>query len=78
MFDVKQLPFTGSAAVLMSLQPILVSMSKNSMGRFDYSVPASTMLSEVRRAPPKIALVLAHLNFDSSRRAEQNGMCRRE
>mmetsp|Transcript_26030 Transcript_26030/g.82491 ORF Transcript_26030/g.82491 Transcript_26030/m.82491 type:complete len:159 (-) Transcript_26030:239-715(-) len=46
MFDTQQLPYTCSAAALMSLQPILVTMSKNEAGRFDYSVPMSTMLSE--------------------------------
>lgn len=50
MFAADQLPYTCSAAVLMSLQPILVTMSKNEAGRFDYSVPASTMLSEVPAA----------------------------
>ena len=47
MFAAEQLPYTCSAAVLMSLQPILVTLSKNKQGQFDYSVPTSTMLSEV-------------------------------
>jgi hypothetical protein len=47
MFDTQQLPYTCSAAAFMSLQPILVTLSKNAAGRFDYSVPMSTMLSEV-------------------------------
>eukprot|EP00962_Isochrysis_galbana_P020013 scaffold5846_cov118-Isochrysis_galbana.AAC.1 len=51
MFDTQQLPYTCSAAALMSLQPILVTMSKNEAGRFDYSVPMSTMLSEVPWPP---------------------------
>ena len=47
MFEPAQLPYTAAAAVFMSLQPILVSFSKNAAGGFDYSVPASTMLSEI-------------------------------
>jgi len=47
MFDPAQLPYTVAAATFMSLQPILVSFSKNAAGGFDYSVPASTMLSEL-------------------------------
>ena len=45
MFSREQAPFTCMAALLMSLQPILVTVSKNSHGGFDYSVPSSTMLS---------------------------------
>lgn len=47
MFGPEQLPYTVAAAVLMATQPILVAMSKNGSGGFDYSIPASTMFSEV-------------------------------
>jgi len=46
MFSKEQAPFTCAAATLMSLQPVLVTLSKNKSGGFDYSVPSSTMLSE--------------------------------
>ena len=46
MFAREQAPFTCAAAFLMSLQPVLVTLSKNEAGGFDYSVPSSTMLSE--------------------------------
>ena len=46
MFDRSVASYTCTAALLMSLQPILVTASKNPHGGFDYSVPSSTMLSE--------------------------------
>ena len=49
MFAKEQAPFTMAASFLMSLQPILVSLSKNRSGGFDYSVPSSTMLSELMK-----------------------------
>jgi len=58
MFDPAQLPFTAAAAFFMSLQPILVSLSKNAVGTFDYSVPASTMLSELLKLGISSSLLL--------------------
>ena len=46
MFAPEQAPYTCAASFLMTLQPILVSLSKNDRGGFDYSMPASTLLSE--------------------------------
>ena len=46
MFAKEQAPFTCAASFFMTLQPILVSLSKNGRGGFDYSMPASTLLSE--------------------------------
>lgn len=45
----------------MSLQPILVTMSKNSHGGFDYSVPSSTMLSELLKLVISITLLSRQL-----------------
>lgn len=56
MFAREQAPFTVSAAMLMSLQPVLVTLSKNPQGSFSYSVPSSTMLSEALKLG--ISLVL--------------------
>ena len=42
----EQAPYTCAAAFFMTLQPILVTNSKNSSGGFDYSIPGSTFLSE--------------------------------
>jgi len=56
MFGKEQAPFTATAALLMSLQPVLVTLSKNELGGFDYSVPSSTMLSEALKLV--ISLVL--------------------
>ena len=47
MFTAAQAPFTCTAAALMALQPIVVSLSKNSRGVFDYSIPMSNMLAEL-------------------------------
>ena len=47
MFGAGQAKFTCTAAFLMSVQPILMTQSKNDAGGFDYSVPLSTMLSEL-------------------------------
>ncbi|KAL1496497.1 hypothetical protein AB1Y20_016451 [Prymnesium parvum] len=46
MFAQGQAPFTCAASFFMTLQPLLVSLSKNERGTFDYSMPASTLLSE--------------------------------
>ena len=47
MFAREQAPFTCAAAFFMTLQPILVTLSKNrTTNKFDYSVPGSTFLSE--------------------------------
>ena len=46
-FSHGQAKYTLSAAFLMSLQPILMTQSKNPTGGFDYSVPLSTMFSEL-------------------------------
>ena len=47
MFSRAQLPYAVAAAVLTALQPVLVTLSKNLLGAFDYSVPASTPLAEI-------------------------------
>lgn len=74
MFDTAQLPYTCSAAALMSLQPILVTLSKNEAGRFDYSVPMSTMLSEV---PPALSHTGVSRARAQSREWERAGEGRR-
>ena len=58
MFAREQAPFTITAALLMSLQPILVTMSKNPAGGFSYSVPSSTMLSELLKLVISMALLV--------------------
>jgi UDP-sugar transporter A1/2/3 len=61
MFSREQAPFTCAAALLMSLQPILVTWSKNPSGSFDYSVPCSTMLSEALKLGISAVLLLQQL-----------------
>ena len=61
MFSKEQAPFTMAASFLMSLQPILVSLSKNSHGSFDYSVPSSTMLSELLKLGISLLLLAQQL-----------------
>ena len=61
MFARQQAPYTCTAAALMSLQPILVTLSKNPDGGFDYSVPASTMLSEALKLTISSVLLLISL-----------------
>lgn len=61
MFSRAQLPYTVAAAVLMALQPILVTLSKNPLGAFDYSVPASTLLSEMLKLCVSSALLAREL-----------------
>uniref|UniRef100_A0A7S4B1F9 Uncharacterized protein n=1 Tax=Chrysotila carterae TaxID=13221 RepID=A0A7S4B1F9_CHRCT len=58
MFNPDQLPYTCSAALFMAVQPILVANSKNADGRFDYSVPASTMLSEGLKLGISVVLLI--------------------
>jgi UDP-sugar transporter A1/2/3 len=59
MFSREQLPYTASAAFLMCLQPILVTMSKEDNGSFAYSVPVSTMLSEALKLAISSTLLFA-------------------
>lgn len=58
MFSREQAPFTCAAAMLMSLQPLVVTFSKNPFGGFDYSVPSSTMLSELLKLGISAVLLL--------------------
>ena len=58
MFAKEQAPFTVAASLLMSLQPVLVTFSKNPKGTFDYSVPSSTMLSEALKLAISSTLLL--------------------
>jgi len=58
MFAREQAPYTCTAALLMSLQPILVTSSKNTRGGFDYSVPSSTMLSEALKLVISVVLLV--------------------
>ena len=58
MFAKDQAPYTCAAAALMSLQPVLVTLSKNGRGSFDYSVPSSTMLSEALKLAMSTTLLL--------------------
>jgi len=59
MFAREQAPYTCAAAFFMMLQPILVSLSKSSDGGFAYSLPASTLLSEVLKLVISSSLLLA-------------------
>ena len=58
MFSDGQAKFTLTAAFLMSLQPILMAQSKNAAGGFDYSVPLSTMFSELLKLGLSIVLLM--------------------
>lgn len=61
MFAREQAPFTCAAAFLMSLQPILVTLSKSPGGYFAYSVPSSTMLSEALKLGISLILLLQQI-----------------
>ncbi|KAL3929035.1 MAG: hypothetical protein SGPRY_002132 [Prymnesium sp.] len=62
MFGKSQAPFTCAASFFMTLQPILVSLSKNTGGRgFDYSVPISTLLSEALKLVLSSSLLLVSM-----------------
>ena len=61
MFAREQAPFTLSAAMLMSLQPVLVTLSKNPQGAFSYSVPSSTMLSEALKLGISFVLLMQQI-----------------
>ena len=61
MFAREQAPFTVTAAFLMSLQPLLVTMSKNPSGGFSYSVPSSAMLSEALKLVISVTLLVQQL-----------------
>ena len=61
MFAKDQAPFTLTAALLMSLQPVLVTLSKNPLGGFSYSVPSSTMLSEALKLAISFTLLSQQL-----------------
>ena len=57
-FSHGQAKYTCTAAFLMSLQPILMTQSKNPSGGFDYSVPLSTMFSELLKLRLSTMLLL--------------------
>jgi UDP-sugar transporter A1/2/3 len=61
MFAREQAPYTITASVLMCLQPMLVTMSKDDAGGFSYSVPWSTMLSEALKLAISAALLALSL-----------------
>jgi len=46
MMEKEQLPYVGAGIVLMTLQPVLVTLSQNGEGKFDYNPVSSTLLSE--------------------------------
>mmetsp|Transcript_83817 Transcript_83817/g.233807 ORF Transcript_83817/g.233807 Transcript_83817/m.233807 type:complete len:363 (-) Transcript_83817:138-1226(-) len=58
MFNVSQLPYFATAACLMALQPLLVALSRDSEGGFTYSVPCSTMLSELLKLLISVVLLI--------------------
>ena len=73
MFGRGQAPYTISAALLMSLQPILVTLSKNpKTGGFDYSVPSSTMLSEALKLVISAVLLLGEAGLRPAGRVVQD------
>jgi len=49
MFSARQAPFTISASLLMALQPLLLTLSKDDDGYFAYSVPSATMFCELMK-----------------------------
>ena len=67
MFGAGQAKFTCSAALLMSVQPILMTLSKNVAGGFDYSVLLSTMLSELLKLGISLVLLVRSRIVDPSR-----------
>jgi UDP-galactose transporter len=69
MFSHGQAKYTLSAAFLMSLQPILMTQSKNPTGGFDYSVPLSTMFSELFKLSLSTVLLIHSRATQPSSRA---------
>lgn len=47
MLDSRQLPYILAGMLLMTLQPVLVMLSKNESGKLEYSSVSSTLLSEL-------------------------------
>ena len=68
-FSHGQAKYTLSAAFLMSLQPILMTQSKNPTGGFDYSVPLSTMFSELFKLSLSTVLLIHSRAMQPSSRA---------
>ena len=68
-FSHGQAKYTLSAAFLMSLQPILMTQSKNPTGGFDYSVPLSTMFSELFKLSLSTVLLIHSRATQPSSRA---------
>lgn len=48
----RQLPFILAGVVLMTLQPILVTLSQDASGKFQYSTISSTLLTGMRVEAP--------------------------
>ena len=46
MFSPQQLPYICVGMLLMTLQPVLVTLSQNAEGRFDYNLVSATLFSE--------------------------------
>jgi len=55
----QQLPYILAGVVLMTLQPILVTLSQNEKGQLDYSPMSSTFLSEVGKLALSCGLLSA-------------------
>jgi UDP-sugar transporter A1/2/3 len=58
MFSTAQLPYTLTAAAMMSITPLVMTASKNAAGGFDYSVPSSVLVSEVLKLAISAAMLL--------------------
>mmetsp|Transcript_2105 Transcript_2105/g.7038 ORF Transcript_2105/g.7038 Transcript_2105/m.7038 type:complete len:350 (+) Transcript_2105:163-1212(+) len=59
MLDRQQLPYILAGVFLMTLQPLLVTLSQNSDGQLDYSPLSSTLLSELGKMGISVGLFFA-------------------
>lgn len=60
----RQLPYIAAGVALMTVQPMLVTMSQNAEGRLDYSPVSATLLTECL----KIGISLGMLGLSAERR----------
>mmetsp|Transcript_89712 Transcript_89712/g.192294 ORF Transcript_89712/g.192294 Transcript_89712/m.192294 type:complete len:334 (+) Transcript_89712:158-1159(+) len=70
MIDLRQLPFVLAGIFLMTLQPLLVTLSQNSAGRIEYSAISSTLLSEAFKLGISALLLWRQVGNDEVKRAK--------
>jgi len=49
--------YFGATTVLMTLSPVLVTLSQNSKGQIEYSIPSSTLMTELLKIGTSVAMM---------------------